>query len=523
MTSDLLRLVAYLRGLRGFLRRPVSAEASRRLLRAGLEARDANLLRFLDTCVFDRPGSPYAALLRHAGIERGDAATLVATEGTEGALGHLYDKGVYLSVGEFKGLEPIRRGSLELYTSHEDFDNPLLRAGYSGESGGSRGAPRRVMVDFEHLFHECAYQVLFMDAFALWERPCALWRPVPPARAGLQNALRSVKVGRPAERWFSQTPLSLRSALVRDTVLTWLTVAMSRSAGHPLPVPVHVPLAEAETVARWLAGKVEAGTAAHLDTVASSAVRVSVAARDAGLDLDGTLIRVGGEPFTRAKADLIEASGAKAVAHYTMAETGRIGAACADAPELDDVHLLTDRLALVSRAAGSDAGGRTKVVLTTLLPVCPKVMLNVETGDSAVVVGRDCGCAAGEIGFRTHLHTIRGDDKLTIEGMGFVGADVLLLVDELLPRRFGGAPTDYQLVDREQDGLQRLDVVVDPSVGPVDEREVVEVVLETLGSGLAYRRMVVDLWRQADAVSVVRRAPHATRTAKVQPLHVIRP
>ena len=163
------------------------------------------------------------------------------------------------------------------------------------------------------------------------------------------------------------------------------------------------------------------------------------------------------------------------------------------------------------------------MVLTTLLPVCPKVMLNVETGDSAVVVERDCGCAAGEIGFRTHLHTIRGDDKLTIEGMGFVGADVLLLVDELLPRRFGGAPTDYQLVEREQDGLQRVDVVVDPSVGPVDEREVVEVVLETLGSGLAYRRMVVDLWRQADAVSVVRRAPHATRTAKVQPLHVIRP
>lgn len=523
MTSELPRLAAYLRGLRGFLRRPVSAEGSRRLLRAGLEAREANLLRFLDTCVFDRPGSPYAALLQHAGIERGDAATLVATEGTEGALGRLYDEGVYLSVGEFKGLEPIRRGSLELHTHHEDFDNPLLRAGYSGESGGSRGAPRRVMVDFEHLLHECAYQVLFMDAFALWERPFALWRPVPPARSGLQNALRSFKVGRPAERWFSQTPLSLAPALVRDTLLTWLTVAVSRSAGHRLPVPAHVPLAEAETVARWLAGKVDAGTAAHLDTVASSAVRVSIAARDAGLDLSGTLIRVGGEPFTRAKADLIESSGATAVAHYAMAETGRIGAACADASELDDVHLLTDRLALISPAAGSDAGGRTKVVLTTLLPVCPKVMLNVETGDSAVVVEHDCDCPAGEIGFRTHLHTIRGDEKLTIEGMGFVGADVLLLMDELLPRRFGGAPTDYQLVDREQDGLQRVDVIVDPSVGPVDERELVEVVLETLGSGLAYRRMVVDLWRQADAVSVVRRAPHTTRAAKIQPLHVIRP
>lgn len=493
------------------------------MLRAGLEAREANLLQFLDTCVFGRPASPYAALMRQAGIEQGDAASLVAAEGAEGALGQLYDAGVYLTVGEFKGLEPIRRGSLELHTHHEDFDNPLLQAGYSGESSGSRGAPRRVMVDFEHLLHECAYQVLFMDSFALWERPCALWCPVPPARSGLQNALRSLKVGRPAERWFSQTPLSLAPALVRDTLLTWLTVAASRSAGRSLPAPVHVPLAEAETVARWLAEKVEAGTAAHLHTVASSAVRLSIAARETGLDLNGTLLRVGGEPLTRAKADLIEASGATAVPHYAMAETGRVGAACANAQELDDVHVLTDRLALVSRATNSHADGRAKVVLTTLLPICPKVMLNVESGDSAVAVERDCGCAAGESGFRRHLHTIRGDEKLTIEGMGFVGTDVLLLVEELLPRKFGGSPTDYQLVEREQDGLARVDIVVDPSVGPLNEGELIELTLERLGSGPAYRRMIVDLWRQADAVSVVRRAPHATRTAKVQPLHVIRP
>jgi hypothetical protein len=35
--------------------------------------------------------------------------------------------------------------------------------------------------------------------------------------------------------------------------------------------------------------------------------------------------------------------------------------------------------------------------------------------------------------------------------MNFLGTDLLRLIDEVLPARFGGAPTDYQFVEREDE------------------------------------------------------------------------
>jgi len=148
-------------------------------------------------------------------------------------------------------------------------------------------------------------------------------------------------------------------------------------------------------------------------------------------------------------------------------------------------------------------------------------MLNVESDDYGVLAERDCGCPFGEIGFRRHLSSIRSYDKLTSEGMTFLGSELISLVEELLPARFGGRPIDYQFVEEESGGVSSINVVVSPRVGAVDEREIVEMVLASLRSHDVVKRLMADFWSRAATLRVVRREPYATGAAKVLLLHVL--
>ena len=152
----------------------------------------------------------------------------------------------------------------------------------------------------------------------------------------------------------------------------------------------------------------------------------------------------------------MEATGSRAVCHYAMAEAGRVGWACANPTALDDVHLSRDKLAMIQRERPVASGDATvnAILLTSLVPTSSKIMINVETGDYAVSEQRQCGCPFGELGLDVHLHRIRSYDKLTTEGNNFLGSDLYTLVDEVLPARFGGAPTDYQLVEEEVGGFR---------------------------------------------------------------------
>jgi hypothetical protein len=284
-----------------------------------------------------------------------------------------------------------------------------------------------------------------------------------------------------------------------------------------------VPVGEAEHVARWLAAKKAEGRPAYLSTAASSGVRACLAALDRGLDIEGTFFRLGGEPFTAAKAGVIERAGCRAVGNYTLTEAGRVGIACAAPVALDDYHVATDKLAVIrrDRPVGRDGSSVGAFLLTTLVPSCPKLMINVDTGDYGTLVERDCGCPLGALGLRVHAVSVRSYDKLTSEGMTFTGLDLGEVVDEVLPRRFGGNPTDYQLVEEEVGGLPKVSVVASPRVGPLDEAAVAAAVLQSLRDGERVHAMMADVWRTAETLRVVRREPHETAAGKVLPLHVV--
>ena len=501
----------FLAALRRHLREPVSEQDSRERVARLLATRAERFVSILERGVFGNPASPYLPLFQRAGIGRADAARMVGDLGVEGALADFHAAGISVPVEELKRRRP------------EDFDNPVAGRHYELSSGGSRGARRRTHLDLDLVADDAAHLRLLQSAFGVAGRPWGIWQAVPPAGPGIKTGLILAKLGNPARRWFTPSRLSPARGTLRFFAFTHATVALSRLWRAPLPAPRHVPPGDAVEVARWLAEARAAGPPACLSTTPSLAVRAVLAARDAGLAIEGSFFRLHSEPFTPAKRAAIEAGGCSAATGYGMSEVGTAGLACATGAEPDDVHVLTDKVAVLQRDRPVGVNGATvgALLLTTLLPSSPKLLINVDVGDYGVLEERDCGCPFGELGLHLHLSGIRGYDKLTSEGNTFLGSDLLSLLEETLPARFGGAPTDYQLVEEEADGLTRVGVVVSPALGPLDEDEVVAAVLQPLLDN-PDTRLMADMWREGGTLRVVRRAPHMTLGGKLLPLHIRR-
>ena len=520
--SDGWAAIRFMGHLRGFLRSEPSPDDWAAGIRGQLESRGESFLSVLENAVHGNPSSPYRALMRWAGVEYRDVKELVRRDGLDEALSRLYEAGVRLSLEEFKSRQPIRRSGFALDTQSSDFDNPLITRHFEATTGGSRSRGTRLIVDLDLVAYEAAHAYFSLVALDAVDRPTALWRPVPPGVTGIKVALQRARFDRIPERWFSQTPVGWDRHRWRHSWFTSGAVMASRIWGKPLPAPEHIPLDQADRVAGWMNEQVRAEAPALLDTNVASAIRVCQAARGRDLDIAGSLFRTGGEPLTDSRAAFIESTGSRVVVNYGIAEAGRLGMACGDPVAVDDVHLFLDKVAVLQqpKTLGSAGPQVPALYVTTLHPASPKLMLNVEIGDYGQLLDRSCGCPFGELGLTRHLHTIRSYEKLTSEGMHFLGADLIGALESVLPSRFGGNPTDYQLVEEDVDGLPRVRVVVSPRVGEVDEKALVEVLLQALDRPDGGRQMMADWWRQGAVLGVVRREPYATGAAKIHPLHL---
>jgi hypothetical protein len=104
--------------------------------------------------------------------------------------------------------------------------------------------------------------------------------------------------------------------------------------------------------------------------------------------------------------------------------------------------------------------------------------------------------------------------------MTIIGSDFVRILEEVLPAKYGGAPTDYQLLEEEDSrGETLLNLVISPEIGGLDERDVVDTVLEELRGGAGGSQLAAAFWSQLNAIRI-RRAYPLTSSGKISTLHL---
>lgn len=521
---DIIKYARLVSELRDFARTPITLEQSRQIISNRLQNREINFLSLVQKSVFQNHKSPYLKLLKSAGCEFPDIESMVKKEGIESTLQKLLAKGVYLSWEEFKGKCQTIRGSEEFNFSEKDFDNPYLPGFYQVRSSRSRSAGTRTTFDLKHVLDKTAYCLPALQAYNATNYPTGLWIPILPSSAGLNAALQFLKTGIPILKWFTPVTESQLQSSFRDRVALKYIISSSRFWGGKIPHPEYVDLKNSLVIAKWIANTKKQFGNCTLRCYPSLAVMVCQAALEARIDIKGTHFMTGGEPLTEAKRQKIQDAGASIASHYFITEIGWIGCSCPQASTTGEVHLLHDSTALVqkSRIIEHTEIQVNTFVYTSLLLSAPKILLNVESDDYGTMESKECGCLFQELGFNHHISHIRSFSKLTGRGMTIVGSDLIRILEQVLPEKFGGASTDYQLLEEENSsGETHLNLIISPRVGELNNSEVVEVILKELKQGIQGGKLASALWSQMEAIKVKREYPRNT-SGKIIPLHLVK-
>lgn len=497
-----------------FLAKPESeADVARKIQERRRTRADAFLAMARET-IWNQPSSPYHGLVEAAGLTSDQIERWVAGDGLDPTLDRLAASGVYVTFDEFKGKVPIQRHGRTFHVRERDFDHPGLFAHYEVVSGGTRSRGTTVGLNLGFIEDIAVNTAFAYRAHGVLDAVHAIW--APSAGAAPMAVLAYLRLGVAFERWFShwvELPLKYR---LGTSYVRWI----ARACGRHVPRIEYVDLEHASRVAAWMAGVVARGRRPCLLTYASSALRVAEAAVAQRLPLDGARFVVLGEPFTEAKRRAIRASGAEAVVRFAFTEAGIIGYGCLAPEEPDDIHPFTDSFAIVRHRRAYREAIVEPLLFTGLLPTAPKILLNVESGDTAEWAATPCGCAFAEAGYHARLRRIRSFEKFTGEGVSFVGVDVLRVLEEVLPATFGGSATHYQVIEEErEDGHVALTLRVDPAIGRPDPTRLVETFLAGLGAGHDLTLKMTELWRQAGSLRVVYAPPLTTARGKLLPFH----
>ena len=524
ITGDMVKYSRLALGLRGYLRNPLTLEQSQQRIAERLRDREKNFLSLVQKGVYQNPKSPFLKLLEVAGCQFGDIEAGVNQDGIEATLQKLMEAGVYIDWEEFKGRKEVVRGGRHFQFKERDFDTPYLPVYYQKQSSGSRSPGTRTTFDLTNVLEKSYYEPVMLAAHNARGLPVGLWYPVLPASTGISNMIRYWKVGQPVFRWFSPVDENQAHSSLTHRLAMRYIISGGRLWGARLPWPEYVGYEEAVKVARWMAETKQRYGGCVFCGYVSLAARVCQAAVENGLDIAGSHFFSGGEPLTPAKRRQIEAAGALVTPKYAISEVGRVGCGCADGSTSDDIHLYHDSTALIQRRRKVEPSGIEvdAFVFTPLLPSTPKILLNMESDDYGVMETRKCNCLFGEMGFNTHLHHVRSYAKLTGSGMTIVGTDMVRILEEVLPAKYGGAATDYQLLEEEDSqGRTRLSLIINPRVGEVDEEEVINTVLAELQRVPHPGQLTAGVWAQMKLLRV-KRMPPIPRVGKVWTLQLMK-
>jgi len=524
-TAEYLRTFAqFPLALRRFTRHKLTVDEAEHVIRQRMAQREETFLRIVERSIYGYAQSPYLELLEMAGCQFGDLRDMVQHRGLEKTLRALREAGVFVTFEEFKGRKPIIRDGRKIRARPQDFDNPFAARHFTIQTGGSTGSPSNVAANLDHVAARAPHQLLTLAAHSLLDAPAAIWRGILPAST-LRSMLWRAYAGCLPQRWFSNIGWRDSKDWLKYGLATSYIVFWMRLLGLRVPLPEIVKVDQALVVARWVADTLQTHGRCALHAQVSRAVRVCIAAQEAGLDLSGATIKGGGEPPTPAKVQHMKRAGVRYVSHYAMTEAGSVASGCARPIDDTDVHVFEDAYVLFAYPHMVESAGITVPAfhLTTLLPTSPKLLLNVQTDDYGIIEQRHCGCDLETYGYTTHLRQIRSYGKLTGEGVALIRTEMLRILDEELPARFGGSPLDYQMLEQEDEqGFTRLYLVISPRVQIADESAVIEVMLNALRQSSPMADAARTAWQHAQTIQIKRVEPTWTAQGKLMPLHIQR-
>ena len=495
----------FARQLQTLVNEPITLDQASARIGDGVVRRHERFLAMLTRVVAPNPRSPYRQLMASAGCSVADVATLVARDGLDEALQFLARAGVYVSYDEFKCRKPAVRGSQTFRFTPEDFDDPLVTRYYSARSSGTRGAATRVAIDADLIADMATYWAVFLAEHDALTTPLLFWTP---SHAGVAaRYLACAKAGQIYSDWFvSEGMHDLKERTYASSVHR-----LARRAGR-FPKPRTASFDDPGPVLDRLLELIADGRRPAVNTAPSAAVKLSLDAQRRGVSLGGVRFLLGSEPLTPARRRSIEASGATVAPLYGSTEAPWIGGQCRQDTAPDEVHVLLDSYAVVPMDSS--------LLFTSLREVLPKVLLNADIGDRAVITRGSCSCRYGRLGCDLRLHTIRSSDKITEFGVTFAVQDVFHVLEETLPRRFGGEAGDYQLVeDRDVDGLPRYTLVVDPRVSGIDAGDVPQAFLREMAKLERHYGFMAAVWAREKIITVRREAPVAGSSGKMLPFY----
>jgi hypothetical protein len=506
------------RGLVDIVRRPTLPNPEQ-VLRDQLAGRTEAFLRQVREFVFGDPRHPYHVMFQMAGCEFGDLEHSVRKLGLESTLAQLRSSGVYLLHDELKDKSPIVRQGRHIPGNSNSFLKPGQGGAWVSRTSGSRSAGTSTPHNVAYRVYRDCYDAMMAQEYGLADRDVVFLLPILPAPYPFSRATAMHRLNHPARRWFAV------GGTIRDAAhyraFSKLLVLESKLLGVRTPWPEYLPPNDFTPVVRYLESTLARGRGVNVWAVTSPAVRVASTAVEMGIRLEGVDFVVGGEALTDAKRRTVEQSGARVLPSYIVSEMGTVGLAC-QRMSGNCVHIFEDNFAVISvdRKAPLTEMVVPSLHFTTLLPMNPRLLINAEIDDTGIISETTCDCTFARIGFRKQIDQIWSFSKLTGYGTTLVGSDIVRVLEEVLPKRFGGAPTDFQLVETETGRQTRMILRVNPRLTDARTDEVRAVFLEEIRKMFGGTLTVRD-WRHGDAFEVVREEPAITSAGKVLPLHLL--